>query len=94
LLVFADAEHPGDYTNHPTDRPAQNASDRSGGLVAFRGSLLNALNQPLRIRSRRPAEKQGDNGSKRKTQSHARRRSRTDHCLISMVDFDVMAGHS
>src|SRR3981189_1019752 len=57
---------PSPPVNTPTPPPTADGSDP---LVAPRGSLLNALNQPLRICRLGRAEKQDDNGSNRKMQS-------------------------
>src|SRR5260370_14799919 len=93
LPVFPDTKHAGKYTDYPADRAPQHATDRSGRLVAPLGSLLDALNQPLRIYRLRRAEKHDDDCPKRETQFQlrARCRRRTDHYLVSIIDFDMLA---
>jgi hypothetical protein len=90
LPIFPDAKHPGEYADYPADRASQHTADRSGRLIARLRSLLNALDQPLRVYVRSRVKKGQDNCPNRETQSELRTRggSRTDHHFISMVDLD------
>jgi hypothetical protein len=86
LPIFADAQHAGKYADDAADRTSQYAANRSGGLVARLGALLNALNQPLRVSRSGRVEKRHDSGPKHKAQSQLRTRRRcwADHSLVSM----------
>jgi hypothetical protein len=86
LPIFTDAQHAGKYADDAADRTSQHAANRSGGLVARLGALLNALNQPLRVSRGGHVEKHHDSGPKHKAQSRLRSRRRcwADHSLVSM----------
>jgi hypothetical protein len=86
LLPFPDAEYPGEYADHATDRSSQHAADRSSRLVAGLRSLLHALDQALSISCGGCVEKQEGNHAKREGQSQLRARGQwpADHYLISL----------
>jgi hypothetical protein len=88
LTVVSNAKHAREYADDTADCATQYATDRPGRLVALLGSLLNALNQPLRIHRRRRVEKHRDKYPKRETQSWLRKRGRcrADHYLVSIVE--------
>jgi hypothetical protein len=88
--VFPDTEHAGKHADHTADSASEYTTDRSGGFVALFGSLLNALNQPLRMDRGGRAQNCYDNCPERETQSSLRAscRCRADHYLVSMVGLD------
>src|SRR6202023_2593463 len=59
LLVLAGAGNGArdarDHADHAANRAAQDAADRTGGLVAFARPLLDALDQALRVNRTRGA---------------------------------------
>src|SRR6202035_3285270 len=77
----ADTEHAVKHAKHP--------ADRTGRLVARLGSLLNSLDQPLRVQGLRNAKKHDNDSPKHKAQSRSRGSGgcRVDHYLVSS-DFD------
>jgi hypothetical protein len=88
LTVVSNAKHAGEHADDTADGASQHPADRPGRLVALLGSLLNALNQPLRIGSRNRVEKRRDEYPKRETQSWLRKRCRADHYLVSTVELE------
>jgi hypothetical protein len=65
-------EHASEDAHHAADRTTKDAAHRSGRLVAGLGSLLDTLNQTLRVCARGGAKKRQESCPNRATQSQLR----------------------
>jgi hypothetical protein len=85
----ADAEHAVKHADHPADRTSQHPANRTGCLVARLGSLLNSLDQTLRVGSLGNAKKHDNDGPNHKAQIRlcGSGGCRVDHYSVSS-DFD------
>jgi hypothetical protein len=93
LPAVPDAKHACKHPDHSADCAAQHATHRPSRLVTGFRSLLDTLDQPLRICGKRRVEKHDDNCPKRDAQSQpgTHWRCRPVHSLLS-INFDMLAG--
>jgi hypothetical protein len=93
LPAVPDAKHACKHPDHSADCAAQHTAYRPSRIIAGFRSLLDTLDQPLRICGKRRVEKHDDNCANRDAQSQpgTRWRCRPVHSLLS-INFDVLAG--